>query len=406
MRTFKATIILLLLVVTVGFSQHPSFSYKRKLMPVTAEGWYTIAVPGAMFSHIDNSFDDIRIYSISEKDTVEIPYILKVSYDQTSSETVDLPVLNKSRKDGKLFFSCNTNGKPINYVDLQFAQKNFNAFVNIEGSYDQKNWFELVNDQRILSINTASVQYQTTQVSFPISNYMFIRFSIKSDVVLDLLQASFKNQTTKAGVTNSYKTSFTVKEERQSKQTIIDIILNDFAPINKIMIDAKSDLDFYRSFNLEYVSDSSKTPKGWTVFYSTLYSGYITSINENTFPFDLHNAKKLRLTINNQDNAPLSIADITAAGPQVSLISKLKPANNFLFYGNEKIGMPDYDLVHFENNIPDSLSSVPLESEENIQQPVVTNTQPLFNSKFWLWAIMTIAIGVLGFFTLKMLREK
>ena len=33
-------------------------------------------------------------------------------------------------------------------------------------------------------------------------------------------------------------------------------------------------------------------------------------------------------------------------------------------------------------------------------------TEPLFMSKAWLWGIMTLIIGLLGWFTIKMMKKK
>jgi hypothetical protein len=406
MKTVKIILVLLLVSIQICSAQHPSFLYKRKLADFPQEGWHNIELPDAMFARLDNHFNDVRIYSTTESDTLEIPYLLKIRNDQTIEETITLPILNKSRKNGDLYFSFDTKGETVNYLDLHFAQQNFNAFVKLEGSSNQLEWFEIVKDQRVLSIKTESIQYHTTQVQFPSSNYKFIRVSIRFDVALDLLQASFKNLIMKPGVMHTYAAAFITKLEPKYKQTIVDITLDDFVLINKLAIESSSDLDYYRSFTLEYLSDSSKTPKGWISFYSQLTSDYLTSINPNVFSFDSHIAKKLRLTINNYDNAPLKIKNISATGPQVSLISKLKPGNTFIFYGNRQVSAPDYDLKYFENKIPDSLTNIAVGEEEIIQQLSTSVTQPLFGSKPWLWGMMAIVIGVLAFFTLKMMKDK
>ncbi len=50
-------------------------------------------------------------------------------------------------------------------------------------------------------------------------------------------------------------------------------------------------------------------------------------------------------------------------GPQVELITKLMPGEFYLFYGNGNIENPSYDLIHFKENIPDSLQQLTLGDE-------------------------------------------
>jgi hypothetical protein len=397
--------VLVLFCITVGYSQHPSFLYKRKIDGISQQGWYSIAIPVNMFAHLERSFSDIRIYSIAATDTIEVPYLLKIQEEQVTEETIELPIYNKSKKNDILFFSFDTKSNAVNHLDLNFEEQNYNGLVKIEGSNDQVEWYELVDKQRILSISNQSVQYSTSQVQFPNSNYRYLRVSIKSDIPLTLNNASFKHQHVKPGVIKKYKSVWEAKNDNKYKQTIIDITISDVVPVNKIEIDASNDLDYYRSFTLEYASDSSKTPKGWTVFYSPLEQGYLTSIDKNIYSFNFQLAKKLRLTINNQDNAPLTINHISISGPEVKLLAHLKPGEVHLFYGNKSLQSPSYDLARFEEKIPDTLSLATVRDEEALQNNVPI-TNPLITNKQWLWVVMLLAIGVMGFITFRMMQKR
>ncbi|PZR30395.1 MAG: DUF3999 domain-containing protein, partial [Azospira oryzae] len=164
--------------------------------------------------------------------------------------------------------------------------------------------------------------------------------------------------------------------------------------------------DYYRSFTLETLRDSAQAPnQTWTYYYEPLVNGYLTSIEPNDFQFDVINARKLKLTIYNEDNAPLAIESITVSGPHVELVSQLKPGSTYLFYGNEQLSPPEYDLVHFTEQIPVELNEVVLEPEEKLIADKEKES-PLMESKLWLWGAMVLIIGLLGFATLKMMSKK
>lgn len=402
---FNSIIALLVLCIVNSYGQRSDFSFRRKIESVPTANWYNISIPAEVVPHVKNNFSDIRLYNIHEGDTVEIPYLLKITENETREEKIELPIINKSRKNDELFFTVDTKGTLVNYLDLNFSQKNFNAFVRIEGSHDQRAWFEVIHSQRILSIQNETVDYAVQKVKFPISNYRYLRVSVKSDEPLTFVDASFKHQSLKAGMIRNYPSSFVVENDSKLKQSFVDINLPQLSLIDKISIAATSDLDYYRPFTLEYLSDSTKTAKGWISFYSPLGSGYLTSVDSNDFDLELNTAKKLRLNIVNHDNAPLHIQSIKVSGPQVFLTAKLKAGNNFIFYGNKETDAPTYDLTHFEKKIPDSLTILSLGNEETIPKESVSATA-MFDSKTWLWLVMIVVIGVLGFFTLRMMRNK
>lgn len=122
-----------------------------------------------------------------------------------------------------------------------------------------------------------------------------------------------------------------------------------------------------------------------------------------TFSLDAEQTSHLRLIINNLDNEPLKITGIDVDGPAVELIAEMEPGNTYLFYGNRGLSAPYYELKHFEEKIPTASAVATLGEEESIAAPQ-TKISALFENKFWLWGIMIVVIGLLGFFTLRMMK--
>ena len=81
-------------------------------------------------------------------------------------------------------------------------------------------------------------------------------------------------------------------------------------------------------------------------------------------------------------------------------------ATYFLTYGNKKAVRPHYDIERFADNIPEVLTTLELGSELRIEKEEGRLTEPLFKSKKWLWAIMTVIILLLGWFSVKMISKK
>jgi len=67
---------------------------------------------------------------------------------------------------------------------------------------------------------------------------------------------------------------------------------------------------------------------------------------------------------------------------------------------------PQYDIARFTDKIPESPPVISLGKERVLsgeeEQPAV---HPLFANKAWLWAVMVVIIGLLGWFSFRMMRK-
>lgn len=406
-NTQRCLVALLLLINTVAVAQKNQFRYRRKI-DVSGEGWYFISLPADMFRNVGRSFSDLRIYKINNNDTLEVPYLLEVRNDRITEESIEPSVINKSRKDGKLFLTFELKkDQRVNFLDLQFEEENFNAFADIEGSHDQRSWFELEKNQRMLSVNNSNVHFSSTTLSFPTANYPYLRVSVSSDKALTFSKVSFRDRTLAAGTFTDAELKWQAREDRPSKSTVVTLNLAHEQPVGKFSIDADAHgADFYRHVVFEALSDSASTDKGWVYYYDRVYEGYITSLQVNEFTLhDPAEAGRFRITIENADSPPLDVRNVRAWATEVRLIARLEPGDNYLFYGNPAVSFPSYDLVHFKDKIVTDSTSRSLGPEEKM----VAESQkgsPLFENKLWLWGIMVLVIGVLGFFTVRMMKDR
>jgi hypothetical protein len=396
-----------LICISIGLGQSPRFGYRRKLLPSSKEGWYAVTLPQDIFKHIKSDYSDLRLYQLNGTDTLEIPYLIRIKNDEISEGVISLPVLNKSMKDGKLFLTFQLNrDQSVNYLDLHFEEKNFNASVKFEGSNDQKEWFELVNRQRILSIQNNDIDFSVSTLHFPLTNYKFLRASITSDKPLTFKDATFRSKEVKAGSFTDIKTTHKITSDKKTKQTVAEVSFNEYQSVSRLSVQVNHQGDYYRSFSLEALRDSSQSPnQQWQYYYEPVFNGYLTSIEPNEFEFNLISSNRLRIIVFNADNAPLNIEGFKVTAPQIDLVAQLKPGENFLFYNNSSLYPPSYDLVHFEDQVPDSLSFIQSGKEEKLT-PEKEKVSPLMENKLWLWVVLGAIIGLLGFGTLRMMSKK
>ena len=388
------------------FSQLDSYDHKIELKGIEDQ-WHKIELPDTVFEHVSQSMNDLRIYGVTENDTLETPYLLQVNASNHSRKTIAFKILNSASKGNTYYFTYEIpTSEAVNQIQLAFENKNFDWKLVLEGSQNQKKWFTILNDYRILSIQNSQTNYSFINLNFPNSKYRYYRLQIKSKTQPKVNSATVSIDQTIASQYRDYTVQkMTSKEE--DKSTIIEIDLKQRSPISVLKINISDKVEYYRPFTIQSVIDSVETEKGWRYSYQNLSTGTLNSIENNEFTFSSTLAKKLRLTINNHDNQPLTVETVSAKGYVHELNARFtKPATYYLAYGKTNTRKPQYDISQVDAKIPATLTKLSFGEAQQISKKETPTVSPLIENKVWLWVVMGIVILVLGGFTMKMMIKK
>ncbi len=407
----KQTYIVTIFLIFIGifsFAQMKEYTYKRKIKGVEKQ-WHHMQLPNAIFNEVNTNMADIRIYGITATDTIEAPYVLKQL--KAENKTIKMPFETQNKvynENGYFYTFIAKKAQEINQLHLNFEKDNFDWKIKLEGSNDGKQWFTIVDDYRVVAINNENVAYQFTNIVFPKSKYSTYRLVVKTDEDPQLSTATFNLKTKKEGKLRQYIiSSQSVKNDKKAKQTIVSIDLEEKVAINSLHLDIKNTTDYYRHYTLSYLSSRFKTEKGWIENYTTITSGVLSSLSANTIVFNTVIAKKIKIVIHNQDNAPLKISSNICSGYVYQLTARFdEKAKYFLVNGRKNDNPPKYDIVRFGSKIPTTATMLKLGEVSKIKNKEVEKSQPLFINKMWLWAVMFVIIGLLGWFSVKMMRDK
>ncbi len=396
----SAWIVSLLLSVVQA---HGQFSFQRPVQRVESAGWYAIGLDETILGKLNEDFSDLRIYAI-DRDTLEIPYLIKIDNDAPATDYVSLVPFNVSRKEGALFFSVKLGAdQRVNSALLSFEEDNLDARVTVEGSQDQQNWFQLATSKRILIVSDQAISYRSTRVDWPVSEFRYLRFAIRTDDKVTLRNVAFVWQEKKPGHYQVHHAH--VHLQTNQKQSTAKMRLAAPSLISKFTLTPRQGQKFYRNYRLERVTDSSRTEQGWVYYTEPMHAGVLTSYQADTVYFAPTRCHVIQLTIDNDDNPPIDLASASFWSPQVRAIAYLQPGEYQLNYGNPRIHAPTYDVAHFEQEWNDSIPFLYLgEAKEMVQQEKRV-VQPWFRDPRWLWGAL-LAIGtLLGYFTVRMLRK-
>ena len=214
----------LLVCVLITKAQTNSYQFKRQITGVNTT-WHSVKLPDDMYQKINLGFEDLRIFGINGKDTIEVPYLLKQRANQASLVEIPFKQLNQSAIGGIYYYTfqlAETNA--ISQISLDFKQENFDWKVNLEGSNDNQNWFNILKDYRILSIKNNETNYQFTKLSFPDSKYQFYRIAIKSNTQPKLTATKTTKVDTIKGIYEEVKyQTYELKNDAKKKETVIEV---------------------------------------------------------------------------------------------------------------------------------------------------------------------------------------
>lgn len=409
----RYSFIVFLLGVITSFAQFSEFNYKREIKAQT-NTWHTMILPLDVFAKVENDFRDIRIYGVTvAQDTIEVPYLLRIDAPKVDQHEVPFKIINTSFDDDVHYFTLEIDALAIvNTITLNFKESNFDWRVNLQASQNLQNWVTITNDYRIVSINTPQEKYTFSKLNFPDSRFKYYKIAINTKSDVNLISANiFQQEVVKPVYSNYTSKSIITEVDKKNKQSIIEIELEDEAPISVLDVFVNFKNDYYRPFRLQYISDSIYTKSGIKPVYTTVLNGVLSSIEPNTFNLKHESlkAKKIRLIVDNYDNKPLDFDSIQLKGFQHKLIARFDDnAKYYLVYGNQLANMPYYDIQKFADKVPVG-STIELGDEESIfnaKKVTPLKSEPIFKNKLWLWLVLLVIVGLLGWASYTMIKKQ
>jgi len=386
------------------------YDYKREILG-DLENWNSIQLPPDVLSVLQSDFDDLRIYGLNAAgDTLEVPYILRIAEQEIKQSKNPLSILNESIRDEVKYFTLMLEEEStINNLQLAFFNQNYDWKASLDGSNDGNEWFSILEDYRILSIHNNLTHYEFGTLNFTASKFHYFRLKIADfkteEPKLEWAELSLKT-VENAKYLNYPIGSTRISINEKSKESIIELNLRQNLPLSFVHIEVKESTDYFRPIRFEKMYDSIPSENGYKYLYSEIGHSTLSSLNSDGFELSPTFVKHLKISIQNDDNRALNLGDIAIKGYQYSLLARMTDVTSpFLLYGNRLAIAPKYDLKQFESAIPNDAHALLLGDEQVMEQDNKDDSSGLFENIIWLWTIIIALILILGFFTLKIMRD-
>ncbi len=394
----------LLLACHLSPGQMQEYSWKRPVTGVSAL-WHRIELPEELFIRSQSELKDLRLYGITaEGDTVQAPYVLQSSERRRTSHERAFDILNVSYNDEGTWFTLSMSDTlVINEIRMDFRQENYDWQLDVEGSMDGEEWFVLKENQRIVAVRNQYVTFNYSRVNLPRSAYRYYRIRVRDQKDAELLRASVNYNAIRDGkleprLISDQRLHFT------NLKTMLDLVLVHSVPVSRLELDISDTLDYFRPLILEAAIDSLRTEEGYLYRYREVARGKVHSREQVPLEFNPVTAHRYRISIQDMDNAHLSVKGAQLSGPSYWLLARFeKEATYFLVYGRKGDRGPQFDIQNF--SLPGQAQPVTVGDEEPINEPII-KPEPLFVHKAWLWLVMGLVIILLGWYTLRMMKSE
>ncbi|HEY5407680.1 MAG TPA: hypothetical protein VIJ92_11345 [Ginsengibacter sp.] len=373
------------------------YKYKAQLEDIDATKFYKIDLPPTVIAKCKDRLEDIRIF---DEDGKQVPYILREDLPAFKIENfTEFPILKFGREKDKQTHIILKNASQHAINNLLLFVKNMEAsrVFSITGSDDSIHWF--IIKENIYLENTFSNDGDNTinTLLFPKSNYKYFQLIIFGENVIpfNIIKAGIYKEDILFGKYIELPRPAVLQKDSLNKKSYVQLNFNDFYKINKLEIHAEGPKYFKRSFSITKNNNGN---------YNYLLDGYLISDSSNIFIIDAR-TKHLQLTINNEDNSPLTIG-ADAYQLNTSLLTYLQANKRYyLFFGDSTAQFPKYDLEFFKDSVEKNPADISIKSIENGNVIHEKSKGSSEKSKLLLWIIIGGVLSILLFFTFRMMKE-
>jgi len=403
------------------------FRWKSPVNPVDTGGYVRILLQPEVSGQLHAGYPDIRLY---EGDHREIPYLIgKDRIVKGITRFVEYPITEKHDEPSDCWITVENplyKTEKLNQLCLEVNNTEANRRMTLTGSYDNVKWFA-VKDEFLATYyesfaNGATETTNIVRFDFPLSDYRYYRFNFDNwtgwwrdyAAPVFVVRAGILVNTNPASVPDQRLEipGITCTQKENGKVSCIDIVFADSQYVDYMRFDFVSKTPpgtFHRGARL-YVADSAHvcTKTGeYGYLSSTILSG--NALNE--FPIAGKKVKHLCLHIENEDDQPLVLQHTQAIQVKQYLIAYMEKGKSYyLLYSSDSVSFPKYDIRYSAEDIAlHEMNVVNTGAREAVplapRQSAVQETNSFFQNKGVIWIAMGIVVLILGWMSVKMLRE-
>jgi len=392
-------------IATVTVAQ--KFRGEANIPAVEADGFYRVFLSPQVSRHLNEDFTNIRIYDQQNK---EVPYLLQqeaqVYYTQTFREYKILEKKQEKNCCTSLILQ-NLDSSPINNISILIKNAEVTKQATLLGSDDKQNWFALKQHFTLDAIDNKNQTSEIKIVDFPLSNYAYYLLQIEDSTTapLNILKAGYYEVSSEDGkYTEVTNLSVTKSDSASERKSYIRIAFDTTQIIDKLSVAMAGPTYFLRRASLSVKKEKLNRKGEKEYYYDWLYDFELSSKQSSIIDLSGIQVTELLITVENNDNPSLDITSIKSYQLNRYLTAWLKRGTYNMKFGDSNLQAPVYDLGFFEDSIPAQPSILAIGPVTIFKESQAESTT-FFTSRTIIWFAIALVIVVLGYMSLKLMRE-
>lgn len=397
--------IILLLSINGLFAQQNTTA---KIKSVNENGLHKIILPAEIRSFSKEDLSDFRIYDAKKN---EVPYFVIQDKNQaTASGFSEFKIISKTvipRK--KTIIIVETPKKTINEIVLSITNSVVTKSFDISGSDDQKEWFGLINKAQLFNLESAQGLSVFKTLALPLSSYHYLKieFDDKKTLPINVLKAGvFSNKIINNNVQEIFPKSSITTQYPSQKKTRIRVVFENRQIVNQIVFNITNPTLYKRNARV-YLNKIREIKHKTETYQKTISTFELNSDLRKPINVNQLFEKEFSIEIENQDNQPLTFAEIRFFQNQVSIIADLKAGEEYsIKTGNPKAIAPKYDLENFKSKMANNLPKTTIyKIKRQNSNTISVKEKSLWQQTWFMWLCIGLGGIAILYFTIKLVKD-
>lgn len=387
-----------------------SYRWQASIEQPNQAGYHRILLPPLVVGQLQPNQADVRLLNSNEK---EVPYLIRVEepvhYKKLFSSHEIISYTHHPGCCSELLIA-NPEKRKINNLRLLISNAEAQKEVRLSGSNNRQDWYALKEHAVLFAINSTQSTSEVQLLNFPLSDYKYLRLQLNdsSSAPLNILEVASYNTQAETGKYTQIPVQKVLRTDSATlKQTYIRLVFEQPVYPDRLELNIKEPQLYYRTglvvLGKERVVERRRKRKRNNILRPATIPFVLSSNAPGFINLPRRKVQELTIIVENGDNPPLQINYIKAHQLNHYLIAELNPDQQYtLHYGNEKVKAPNYELLYFQDSIPQNLPVLQVKQVEQVQVQVTSGSNA---SKLYIWAAILIVAVALVFMSVRLLNE-
>ena len=356
------------LCISVLADDMDGWKYSKEVVYGNSDEVKAIYLDEEVYSHANKDLSDIRL--INKKDEF-IPYYIYNSFLSRSTKEQEVYLATEIlsfMKNNDYYVDYQINSKIANtdiianLLMLDIAEDNFYKEIKVLGSYDNKNWENIMTDI-VYSVNGQNKTELALGDDYKYLYYRMISLSDTSGIPINGVKLVYDHVESSYEIYNRSKTiGYELEIDKEAKETNVKIPNKEGLRISNIKIKSKDE------FNRDYkvYASNEEWQKEWQIAQGKIYKFKLEEFQAQDLNITLQETMEeyispeyLQIVISDNDNNPINIDEIEVEYHVDKIVFKTKDADGIrLLFGNELAGKPSYDISSYIMEIEKSKQEI------------------------------------------------